>query len=84
MNVAVTRGRRHVALIGDSETAAAHPFLARMVHHFEEHGEVFTAAEFGESSGGGGRGGGGGGRGGGGGGGRGGEGGEKRAGHAGG
>ena len=35
MNVAVTRGRRHVALIGDSGTAAAHPFLKRLVEHFE-------------------------------------------------
>ena len=59
MNVAVTRGRRHVALIGDSATAAAHPFLSRLVDHFSEHGEVRSAAMYGEAESGGGGGGGG-------------------------
>ena len=40
MNVAVTRARRHVALIGDSATAGAHPFLKRLVEYCEAHGEV--------------------------------------------
>ena len=44
MNVAVTRGRRHVCLVGDSETAAAHPFLRRLLDYFSEHGEVRSAA----------------------------------------
>ena len=45
MNVAVTRGRRHVCLVGDSETAAAHPFLRRLLDYFTEHGEVRSAAD---------------------------------------
>ena len=49
MNVAVTRGRRHVCLVGDSETAAAHPFLRRLLDYFSEHGEVRSAAEYGEA-----------------------------------
>ena len=49
MNVAVTRGRRHVCLVGDSETAAAHPFLRRLLDYFGEHGEVRSAAEYGEA-----------------------------------
>ncbi len=40
MNVAVTRARRHVSLIGDSATAGAHPFLKRLVEYCEAHGEV--------------------------------------------
>mgnify|MGYP002883116417 CR=1 FL=1 len=40
MNVAVTRARRHVALIGDSATAGAHPFLKRLLEYCEAHGEV--------------------------------------------
>lgn len=47
MNVAITRARRHVALIGDSETCSAHPFLRRMVEYFEEHGEMRSAAMLG-------------------------------------
>ena len=33
MNVGVTRGRRHVCLVGDSETSAAHPFLRRLLDY---------------------------------------------------
>ena len=41
MNVAVTRARRHVALLGDTETLSrGDPFLARLCVWFEAHGEV--------------------------------------------
>jgi superfamily I DNA and/or RNA helicase len=44
MNVAVTRGRRHVALVGDSETlGGGDPFLKRLVGWFEEHGAYDSA-----------------------------------------
>ncbi|KIY96743.1 hypothetical protein MNEG_11217 [Monoraphidium neglectum] len=44
MNVAVTRARRHCAVVADSETAAREPFLARLVAYFEAHGEIESAA----------------------------------------
>jgi ATP-dependent RNA/DNA helicase IGHMBP2 len=44
MNVAVTRGRRHVALVGDSETlGGGDAFLKRMVAWFEENGAYDSA-----------------------------------------
>ena len=44
MNVAVTRGRRHVALIGDSDTlGGGDAFLKRLVDWFEAHGAYDTA-----------------------------------------
>jgi len=44
MNVAVTRGRRHVALVGDSETlGGGDPFLKRLVAWFEEWGAYDSA-----------------------------------------
>ena len=46
MNVAVTRARRHCALVGDSETLSHNAFLKRLLHWFEAHGEVRSAAEF--------------------------------------
>jgi superfamily I DNA and/or RNA helicase len=46
MNVAVTRARRHCALIGDSDTLSrGDAFLGRLVRWFEAHGEVRSAAE---------------------------------------
>lgn len=50
MNVAITRGRRHVCLIGDADTASAHPFLRRMMEYFEANGEVRSAAQYGEDA----------------------------------
>ena len=47
MNVAITRGRRHVCLVGDSDTCSATPFLARMVDYFQENGDVRSAAQYG-------------------------------------
>ncbi|NXX48694.1 SMBP2 protein, partial [Tricholaema leucomelas] len=46
MNVAVTRARRHVALICDSHTVSSQPFLRRLLAHFSQHGEVRTAFEY--------------------------------------
>ena len=55
MNVAITRARRHVCLVGDSDTCSATPFLARMLRYFEEHGDVRSAAQYGASAAAGGR-----------------------------
>jgi superfamily I DNA and/or RNA helicase len=46
MNVAVTRARRHCALVGDSETLSHNAFLKRLLAWFEAHGEVRSAAEY--------------------------------------
>lgn len=46
INVAVTRARRHVALICDSRTVNTHPFLKTLVDYFTKHGEVRTAFEY--------------------------------------
>jgi superfamily I DNA and/or RNA helicase len=45
MNVAVTRARRHCALICDSETVSKDAFLGRLVQYFEAHGAYLSAAE---------------------------------------
>lgn len=44
--MAVTRARRHVALVCDSRTVSNHPFLKTLVDHFAEHGDVRTAFEY--------------------------------------
>ncbi|NXA37648.1 SMBP2 protein, partial [Eudromia elegans] len=46
VNVAVTRARRHVALVCDSRTVSSQPFLRRLVEHFGRHGEVRSAFEY--------------------------------------
>jgi superfamily I DNA and/or RNA helicase len=38
MNVALTRARRKLMVIGDSATIAGHPFYERLIGHFERHG----------------------------------------------
>uniref|UniRef100_A0A383VHI7 DNA helicase n=1 Tax=Tetradesmus obliquus TaxID=3088 RepID=A0A383VHI7_TETOB len=45
MNVAVTRARRHVALVCDSETVSKDAFLGRLVAYVEQHGHYESAAE---------------------------------------
>ncbi|MEW6745729.1 MAG: IGHMBP2 family helicase [Planctomycetota bacterium] len=45
LNVAVTRARRHVTLIGDSATIACDPFLARLVDYCQQNGEYRSAWE---------------------------------------
>lgn len=46
INVAVTRARRHVAVVCDSHTVNNHAFLKTLVDYFTEHGEVRTAFEY--------------------------------------
>lgn len=46
MNVAVTRARRHCALVCDSETVSVgDAFLKRLVEYFEANGDVASAQE---------------------------------------
>jgi len=47
LNVAITRARRHVAVIGDSATLANDPCLAGLIDYVERHGEHRTAWEYG-------------------------------------
>ncbi|XP_052552136.1 DNA-binding protein SMUBP-2 isoform X1 [Tympanuchus pallidicinctus] len=46
INVAVTRARRHVAIICDSHTVGSQAFLGRLLEHFRQHGQVRTAFEY--------------------------------------
>lgn len=44
MNVAVTRARRHCAVICDTDTVSKDDFLERMVTYFQDHGAYVSAA----------------------------------------
>ena len=46
MNVAVTRARRHCALVCNGDTVSHDEFLKRMVTYFEEHGSYRSAMEY--------------------------------------
>ncbi|NXW07397.1 SMBP2 protein, partial [Fregetta grallaria] len=46
INVAVTRARRHVAVICDTRTVSNQAFLKRLVDYFSQHGEIRTAFEY--------------------------------------
>ncbi|EQC42390.1 hypothetical protein, variant [Saprolegnia diclina VS20] len=46
MNVAITRAKRHVALVCDTDTIGKHPFLHALMEHFEAHGEYRSAEEY--------------------------------------
>lgn len=46
INVAITRARRHVAVVCDSRTVSSHAFLKALVDYFMEQGEVRTAFEY--------------------------------------
>ncbi|NXG50364.1 SMBP2 protein, partial [Psilopogon haemacephalus] len=46
LNVAVTRARRQVALVCDSQTVRAQPFLRRLLQHFSSHGLLRTAFDY--------------------------------------
>ncbi|TYZ66700.1 hypothetical protein PybrP1_000791 [[Pythium] brassicae (nom. inval.)] len=46
MNVAITRAKRHVAVVCDSDTIRAHKFLDALVTHFEDFGEYRSAQEY--------------------------------------
>lgn len=40
MNVAITRAKRFVCLIGDSDTVNSDKFLSELITYFENNGEV--------------------------------------------
>ncbi|KAM9015412.1 DNA-binding protein SMUBP-2 isoform 1-T1 [Ara ararauna] len=46
LNVAVTRARRHVALVCDTGTVGRQPFLQRLLAHVSRHGDVRSAFEY--------------------------------------
>ncbi|XP_019934560.2 DNA-binding protein SMUBP-2 [Paralichthys olivaceus] len=46
INVAVTRARRHIALVCDAQTVKNHAFLKSLIDHMTEFGEVRTAFEY--------------------------------------
>ena len=46
INVAITRARRHLAVICDSETVGNHSFLKDMVSYFLDCGEVRSAEQY--------------------------------------
>ena len=46
INVAVTRARRHLAVICDSETVGHHAFLKSLIDHISECGEVRSAEQY--------------------------------------
>ncbi|KAM4573807.1 DNA-binding protein SMUBP-2 [Odontesthes bonariensis] len=46
INVAVTRARRHIAVVCDTQTVANHDFLKSLISHMTEFGEVRTAFEY--------------------------------------
>ena len=46
INVAVTRARRHLAVIGDSETVSHDEFLKSLMEYLHKEGEVRSAQEF--------------------------------------
>ena len=45
MNVALTRARRKLVVIGDSATLSGHPFYRRMIEYFERVGAYRTVWE---------------------------------------
>ena len=47
LNVAITRARRHLAIVADCDTLAADPFLSRVAEYFSSCGEHRDAAEYG-------------------------------------
>jgi ATP-dependent RNA/DNA helicase IGHMBP2 len=46
LNVAVTRARRHVCIVGDSETVRTSPFIAGLLDHVARVGDYVSAAEY--------------------------------------
>lgn len=46
LNVAVTRARRHVCIVGDSETVRASPFIAELLDHVARVGDYVSAADY--------------------------------------
>ncbi len=46
INVAITRARRHLFIVGDSATLTGHPFYARLIDHAQATGAYTTAWEW--------------------------------------
>jgi superfamily I DNA and/or RNA helicase len=46
MNVAVTRARRHLTVVGDSSTVSHDPFLSSLVEYISAHGEIWSAEQY--------------------------------------
>lgn len=46
INVAVTRARRHLTIVGDSSTVSRDPFLNSLVSYVNECGEVWSAEQY--------------------------------------
>lgn len=46
INVAVTRARRHITVVCDTQTVQNHAFLKSLIDHITEFGEVRTAFEY--------------------------------------
>lgn len=46
INVAVTRARRHLAVICDSNTVSSNPFLGSLLDYMGEVGQVWSAHQF--------------------------------------
>lgn len=46
MNVAVTRARRHLTVVGDSGTVSHDPFLRSLVEYINARGEVWSAEHY--------------------------------------
>ena len=47
-NVAITRARRKLLVVGDSATLGHHPFYASMLEYFEAEGSYRSVWEFGD------------------------------------
>ena len=45
-NVAVTRARRHLTIIGDSDTISHDPFIKGLIEYCSDHGEIHSAHEY--------------------------------------
>ena len=45
-NVAITRARRHLAIIGDSSTVSHEPFLSELLEHISSVGVVQSAFDY--------------------------------------
>jgi ATP-dependent exoDNAse (exonuclease V) beta subunit len=46
INVALTRARRHLCVVGDSDTISSHPFLARLLAYAQETSDYRSGQEY--------------------------------------